>query len=475
MDNILSLKTWRCIEVNNKDTIDEVYNKLISDQEVEGISDIIKKNDIIVVGLSGGADSVALTYFLYKISENFKLKIIGCHINHGIRGEEANSDQKFVRDFCNKLGINLLEKTVNLPSLLKKSNKSSEELGREIRYQFFNECGNKYNAKIATAHNMNDNVETVILNLIRGTGIKGLCGIPRKRDNIIRPFINFTRQDIEKYCEDNSLSFVTDSSNLTSDYSRNIIRNEMVPIISKINPNFTSTINRNCGIILEDELYLSKKTEEFLKNISIADGYSISRLSRYSNNIKNRLIQKILKLNDLPYSYQKIKIILEFLYKDNKKSSLIMSNDKYIYKAKDFFKIKNIEKSDIRDNGNNFDYSLDDDRGKRYVRYEIRNYDDMKDIIKKDKSILKRCVDYDKVVGELRVRNRRDGDKIRISYRNVTKSLKKLFNEEKILIKDRDKISVVYDDVGIIWVHIFGANERVEVGSDTKRILFLIG
>ena len=240
-------------------------------------------------------------------------------------------------------------------------------------------------------------------------------------------------------------------------------------------PDFCLHFSWNCGIILEDELYLSKKTEEFLKNISVDDGYSIKGLNKYSNNIKNRLIQKILKLNNLPYSYQKIKDMLDFLYKDNKKSSLIISDDKCVYKVKDVFKIKDVEKSDVINKDNDFDYSLDDDEGKRYVRYEIRNYDDMKDMIKKDKSILKKCVDYDKVVGELRVRNRRDGDKIRISYRNVTKSLKKLFNEEKILIKDRDKISVVYDDVGIIWVHIFGVNERVEVGSNTKRILFLIG
>ncbi|MBP0979624.1 MAG: tRNA lysidine(34) synthetase TilS, partial [Oscillospiraceae bacterium] len=442
-------------------------------QITKNISEMINFGDNIIVGLSGGADSVALTYFLYKLSDYFKLKIIACHINHGLRGEEADKDQKFVRSYCNKLNIKLLEKNLDLIKLSKQSSKSIEELGRYVRYEFFNECSEKYKAKIATAHNLNDSVETVILNLIRGAGLKGLCGIPKSRDNIIRPFIDFTRQDIETYCKENLLIYMTDSSNLSIDYNRNLIRHRIIPVISKINPNFTSTINRNCDIILKDEEYLSKLALDILKKISYNNNYyyyySIRELEKYEINIKNRVIKLILKSYKLPYSYQKIKIILNFIFEKKNTRRLMINNNYYIYKNNNYFEIKKINKNLKKD----LNIKLFDNNTKDYINFDIIKYSELEEKIKKDKSILKKCIDLDKISGEPILRYRKDGDKIKLAYRKVTKSLKKLFNEEKISEEDRSNILIICDALGVIWVQDFGSDERVNVSSQTKNILFL--
>ncbi len=456
-------------KLSDDNKISTLIKELISGKKIPGISNNIVGNDVIIVGLSGGADSVALTYFLYEISYKFNLKIIGCHINHGIRGSEADEDQQFVRTYCKKLKIELLEKKVNLLQLALNCKKSLEEIGRDIRYQFFDECSKKYNAKIATAHNMNDNAETIILNLIRGSGLKGMCGIPNVRQNIIRPFINFTRQDIEKYCHSRSLNFVVDSTNELTDYNRNLIRHKIIPVILKINPNFASTINRNCDIILEDEIYLSKLTDRALKTIYNGAEYLIDKFNQYPVNIRRRMIKSILEMNNLSYSYKKIKLILDFI--DNQSvSKLMLSQNRYIYKQENYFIIKNLSIDNINQPLN---IKLSDSACKVYIKYNIIKYKDIKEKIVKDKSILKKCIDYDKIVGEPVLRNKQSGDIIKLAYRKVSKSLKKLFNEAKIPIEERKKILVISDDLGVIWIDRFGADERVNVNKQTENILFI--
>ncbi len=454
--------------------ISEAVYKILNGQRVEKITDMIAYNDKIIVGLSGGADSVALTYFLYEISKYYNLEVMGCHINHGIRGNEADADQEFVRIYCDKLNIKLFEMKVNLTEVAASSKMSLEEIGRNVRYKFFKECSEKYNAKIATAHTMSDNAETVILNLIRGSGLKGLCGIPATRENIIRPFINFTREEIEKYCEENSLAFVVDSTNLLDDYSRNLVRHKIIPIICNINPNFLSTINRNCDIILEDEMYLNGIVEDAIKKIYTGNGYNINELNKYSSNIKGRIIKKILKENFLPYEYKKIKLIIDFIngeFLNNGKIEykLSLSKNQYIEKNGDYFNIKKFVKTSKA----KLNVKLYDSCCNNYIKYDIIDYNDIKDDIEKNKRILKCCLDYNKIIGQPILRYKNNGDKIKLAYRNGSKSLKKLFNEEKIPLEHRDKIFVIADDKGVIWVSGFGADERVNVNSSTKKVLFL--
>ena len=454
-----------------KSRISDCVEKLLMGKKNQFISDMINFGDSVVVGLSGGADSVALTHFLVRISKKFGLKVTACHINHGIRGNEADADQEFVRIYCKNLKIDLLEKKVNLLELSKKRKISIEELGRNVRYDFFDECSKKFGAKIATAHNLNDNAETVILNLVRGSGLKGLSGIPVQRGNIIRPFINFSRQDIEQYCEENELSFVTDSTNLSVDYSRNLIRHKIIPVVSQINSNFASTIKRNCDIILRDELYLSQIAQDIIKNIFDQNGYSIKKLEKYPENIKTRVLKQILGINQLSYSYKKIEVLLDFVF-DSRHQKMMLDHTKYICKNNGYFNICDINRNQTSQIPK-ISLNLFSSVARKYIDYNIIDSTEIKEKIEKDKSILKCCVDYDKIVGNLVLRNKEGGDKVKLAYRKCSKSLKKLFNEEKISPEDRNKILVISDDLGVIWVQNFGADQRVNVTPDTRNILFL--
>ncbi|MCR4924709.1 MAG: tRNA lysidine(34) synthetase TilS, partial [Clostridiales bacterium] len=160
--------------------------------------DLLEYGDTVILGVSGGADSMALAYFMNSLKEEYGLKLIIAHINHCIRGAEADSDEEFVKNQAEKLGIEFRSLRADVPSIAKLNSEGTEECGRRIRYEFFNSISG--NAKIATAHNLNDKMETFFLNLARGTSLKGLCSIPVKRDNIIRPLIDCSRREIEEYC-----------------------------------------------------------------------------------------------------------------------------------------------------------------------------------------------------------------------------------------------------------------------------------
>ena len=187
----------------------------------------------VIAAVSGGADSMAMLLFLMKISERYSLSLTVAHVNHGLRGEEARRDEEYVRSFCEKNSLRFEVLHADVAALAKQSGETCEECGRRVRYEFFESIDK--NAKIATAHTASDNAETMLFNLARGSSLKGLCGIPPVRGNIIRPLIFCTREDIEAFCRENSLDFVTDSTNLTLDYSRNKIRHIAVPALKEIN------------------------------------------------------------------------------------------------------------------------------------------------------------------------------------------------------------------------------------------------
>ena len=188
---------------------------------------MLGKGSTVTVALSGGADSVALLYCLLELKEQFSLNIRAAHLNHNLRGDESLRDANFVADLCKKLNVDLSLKSADVSSVAKETGESIELAARRVRYDFLNEVSGGI---IATAHTASDSFETMLFNLSRGTAIKGLSGIPPKRDNLIRPLIYCTRADVEEYCKQNNISFVTDSSNLSDDYTRNKIRHNVVPV-----------------------------------------------------------------------------------------------------------------------------------------------------------------------------------------------------------------------------------------------------
>ena len=236
---------------------------------------LIENEDIIVVGVSGGPDSICLVDLLNEIRNDGKIKfeILVCHINHGIR-KEAKDDEEFVKKYCEEKQIPFFVKHANVEEIAKKMKIGTEEAGRKVRYDFFEEITKKMNAnKIATAHTKNDNAETVLMNLIRGSGTAGLNGIKAVRDNkYIKPLIETSREEIEEYCKEKVLNPRHDKTNDENIYTRNKIRNILIPMIKEeFNPNIIETIDRLSKLIEKENSYIDIITEETYKKILIKE------------------------------------------------------------------------------------------------------------------------------------------------------------------------------------------------------------
>ena len=232
---------------------------------------LIEKNDKIVIGVSGGPDSICLLHVLYGLKERLGIEIVVAHVNHMLR-DVADLETEYVQNFCKKLGIEFYVKKADILEISKTQKKGTEEVGRQVRYDFFDEVAKKTNSnKIATAHNSNDRAETVILNILRGSGLSGLKGIEPIRDNkYIRPLINTDRQDIENYCNDNKLEPKYDKTNNENIYTRNKVRNTVIPYIKKeFNPNIIKTINRLSSLATEENEYLQAITKQEFENLLI--------------------------------------------------------------------------------------------------------------------------------------------------------------------------------------------------------------
>jgi tRNA(Ile)-lysidine synthase len=253
----------------------------------------------VTVALSGGADSVALLYALRESG----CEVGACHVNHNLRGNESDRDEAFVRELCAGLGVPLTVRSVDVRALQKK-HRSLEETARNVRYEFFAEISRESpGVTLATAHTASDNAETVLLNLIRGTGLKGLCGIPPVRGNIVRPLILCERSEVEAYCESHGLRYVTDSANSSEEFTRNKIRLNIMPLIKEINPSFSVT--QMCEILREDSDYLESR--------ACCRDYSESRIpySELEKPLLSRIIKQTLTNNNISPSALRIKQIME--------------------------------------------------------------------------------------------------------------------------------------------------------------------
>lgn len=261
--------------------------------------DLIKSGDKIVLAVSGGPDSLFMLDILNKIKndENINFEIVVAHVNHMIR-EEANSEEEFVKEFCRKINVECYTKRIDVVNYANNKKVGTEEAGRTLRYEFFEEVMKKTNSnKIAIAHNKNDKVETIIMNLLRGSGTTGLRGIEPKRDNkYIRPIIEIERDEIEKYCNENNLNPCIDKTNFENIYTRNKVRNIVIPYIKEeFNPNIIKTLTRLSDLVTEEDDFLINLTKNAYNNILIncEDNVRVLDLKEFNkqeNVIKKRLV-----------------------------------------------------------------------------------------------------------------------------------------------------------------------------------------
>ena len=250
--------------------------------------EMIYEGDRIVAGVSGGPDSMCMLHILLRLKDKYNLSIFVAHLNHQFRGKEADDDAEYVKHICEEWGIPVFIKVFDVPAYAKETGLSAEEAGREIRYKLYDEVAKKVNGeKIAVAHNMNDHIETILMNLLRGSGIEGLKGIEAVRDRIIRPLINVERDEIEEYCWMNGISPRIDKTNLQPIYGRNKIRLELIPYIkNNYNPNIMSTLYRFSDIAFLENDYMDKEAENLFFEVA----------SNYKNSIKYN-IDKLVKLH----------------------------------------------------------------------------------------------------------------------------------------------------------------------------------
>ena len=259
--------------------------------------DLINENDKIICGVSGGPDSICMLDILKDLKEELKFEIVVCHINHLIR-EEAISDEEYVVNYCKENNIKCYVKRIDVKKYANNNKQGTEEAGRNVRYEFFEEILQKEEAnKIAIAHNKNDKIETIIMNMLRGSGISGLKGIEPKRENkYIRPLIETERNSIEKYCEEKKLRPRIDKTNFINDCTRNKIRNVVIPYIkNEFNPNIINTMDRLSSIIEEENRYLEKITIDVFEKLKIKEekGHLVLKLKEFNKQdivIKKRLI-----------------------------------------------------------------------------------------------------------------------------------------------------------------------------------------
>ncbi len=405
---------------------------------------MLESGDTVIVALSGGADSVALFNALISIKEIYSLNIKAAHVNHNLRGAEAERDENFVRDICKKNNIELFVKSVDI-TLIALSEKISTELaGRNERYRFFDELSVRFGAKIATAHTAEDNAETVIFNLIRGAGLNGLGGIKPVRGMVIRPLIFLSRKDIEEYCCEKGLDFVTDSTNLTDDYTRNKIRHAIIPVMKELNPSLIETISGETRLINNVNSFLELTTNKYLRLAETENGYSCEILKTIPEEIRSQVFYELLKQNGVTPEKRHTELIGSIL-----DSGAVDLNGAFRAVCKQGT-LRIIKTDGKKDEFSEKELKLPMEfvfNGKKYSVEELNG--DTGEAIKY--FILEKGAVF---------RTRKPGDRFTLPRRKVTKSLKKLFNEIRIPEEKRDEILLLAVGSRVLWIEGIGVSEN---------------
>lgn len=433
-----------------------VDKTIIENKLLEGVNRVI-------VAFSGGADSAALLHYLFTNRDRLNISVCACHLNHQIRGEEALRDEKFVTEFCRKNGIRLFLKSVDVVSLAKKQKISLELCGRNERYLFFEQLTQDKNTVVATAHTASDNAETLLFNITRGCGLKGLCAIPYKRENIIRPLRNVTREQIEKYCEENKISFITDSTNLTDDYTRNNIRHNVVPVLKEINPDVCGSILRLCQNVGEVNDFLQSYSKEQLCKAQKNYGFDSAFLARMPSAVLKNAIIILFNEYNLSFEQTHVELCADIIKHGGE---LDLKDGFKAINSQNLFRIINRQSLSGENNEEfvlpfNFEGEFIYDN----IRYKIRKVEINQNVHKK---FLNNIVSCDIINAGVVFRTRRSGDVFTFGERKVTKTVKKLFNEKKIPKEMRDKVLLLADKNTVLWIDGIGTSKQGEVLENRK-------
>ena len=459
-------------------------------------NNMFSEGDKVIVAVSGGPDSISLLHLLHHLKAKLHISLAVAHVNHCLRGDESDKDEAYVKRVCDKFAIDYFVKTANINSIAKKKGISCETAGREVRYEFFSKLLKEINAdKIALAHNANDQAETVLMRIMRGTGMEGLVGIKAIRDKVfIRPLINIKRKEIEKYCLENDLQPRMDKSNLENIYNRNKVRLELIPYIQEnFNKDIISTINRLSSTINRDNQYLEDIANKKYKDLCKMDDDKIiinEKAFSESEAIITRIIRIALtKLLGNLYNFEKSHIydVINIQAKSTSKMVnlpnqvvainnykdihlFIKENCKNIYPSSEYMlKVNNINKTQV------YNLSI----GEKLINIKVKDYnlkiqgkliDRIEYMEFKNKSFTE-CFDYDKICGDIIIRHRREGDRFTPLGMSGSKKLKCLFIDLKIPMDKRDNIPLICFGNDIAWVVGYRISEKYKISKQSKNIL----
>lgn len=438
---------------------------------IDKIRETIKKYNMIpdgstvVCAVSGGSDSMVLLNALNMLKNEYRFSLIAAHVNHGLRGESADRDEKFVTGMCSEMGIESRILRADVASLAKESGTGLEECGRKVRYDFFNSLGE--NVIIATAHNLSDRVETFLFNFTRGSALRGLCSIPPVRDNIIRPLIDCSKEEILDFCKANSIEYVTDETNADVKYSRNRIRHNVVSELKKINPSFEACAERCIDSVNEDEKFLSSLADDLLKKAERENGFDAGVIAEAPSPIKKRAVILICEKTVSVTPEQKFIGRICDVLENGGKVQINGGVSVRVRKGILDFPVDSAEKSKTVINGATAEFGDKSISIRTVDKNEINN---LQNVSKQD---LEYYLDCDKIVGKVCVRSREEGDRITLNSRNCTKTLKKLFNEMEIPPENRNNVAVFSDECGVILVEGAGIDKRVSVSERTDKVLLI--
>lgn len=420
---------------------------------------MLEEGETVCCALSGGADSVALLLALSELSSELGITVAAVHINHMLRGAESDRDEAFCRGLCERLGVPLTVFRKDAAAFSHSLGVSVETGAREMRYGIFSQITAD---RIATAHNLNDNAETVLFRMARGTGLKGLTGIPPVRGKIIRPLLFCTRDEIEAFLADRGQDFVTDSTNLSDGYSRNRIRHKIMPEMEAVHGAFPKCAAAMTVSLAEDEDFLSKEAER-QKNADLRELHPA---------VGKRVIINLLKSHKLKTSAEKVSEILRTAVEAKNAVKVSLDGGYYAVCRKGRVSIVPERKRSERPaeaviiNGEG-KYPFFGDKTV-IIKKETDENVNAEDII--NKKLTFRYADYDKILNGAILRNRLRSDRIKPVGSPHTRELRKLL-QERLPPEEREISAVIADGSGVVWAEHVGFDDRVKISADTKNFL----
>lgn len=434
---------------------------------------LFSQGDRIAVGVSGGADSVALLRFLAALRPQFGWDLVVCHIHHGLRGAEADRDEHFVRSLAEQLGLPCAVSRIDAAALALRDHISVEEAGRTARYAFFAQTAGE-GGRIATAHTLDDSIETVLMNLVRGTGLRGLCGIPRIRGNIVRPLLDCTRAEVEDYLGALGQPYCTDSTNLTDDYTRNRIRHDILPRLCALNPNFPGAMARMLPRLAAQQALTDCLAAQSAQQLQAAcGGLSRQGLSALPEPVCDRLLLRLLEQNRLPVSAAAVERMTETLRTGGK---LDLAARSWFFVAQgDLAAVIYAPPGGIppvpvplpqEETPVILPFSPQKSLKLTLCNKIVANTSEKFNI-----SLLKYAIDCDRIKGYSFMRTRRPGDTFIVGKKQL--SLGEAWAAAGIPALLRPALMVLADEQGVLWAEGIGSSSRAAVTENTKQYVII--